>query len=124
VRADSSLMLDTKETNFNVFHVPEALGNPCVPAQDFVRAFGVTSALGFGGLLPSRDVFAVILFSKAPIPRATAELFKSLGLMIRLAIGLFDPDRVFAPLPDRMAEGRAPYGVKRNAEEPRRRSSG
>lgn len=60
-------------------------------------AYGVKSALGFGGLLPSRNVFAVILFSKTPIPRATAELFKTLGLMTRLAISPFDTDRVFAP---------------------------
>lgn len=94
---DSSLMLDTEKTNFNVFHVPEARGNPYVPAQDFVVAYGVKSALGFGGLLPSRNVFAVILFSKTPIPRATAELFKTLGLMTRLAISPFDTNRVFAP---------------------------
>src|ERR1700687_1798197 len=108
VRGNSALMLDTDKTNFNVFHVPEAQGNPYVPAQDFVTAFGVKSALGFGELLPSRDVFAVILFSKTPMPRATAEFFKTLGLMIRLAISPFDPERVFAQLHDGMAEGRAP----------------
>jgi hypothetical protein len=123
IGGDSSLMLDTVDTNFNVFHVPEAQGNPYVPAQDFVTAFGVKSALGFGGLLPSQDVFAVILFSKTPIPRATAEFFKTLGLMIRLAISPFDHDRVFATLHDGIAVGQTPVGIKRDSDGLRRRSS-
>jgi len=96
VKPDANLMLDPEQTNFNVFHVPEAYGSPYVPAQDFVTAFGVKSVLGFGGLLPSRNLFAVILFSKARVPRASAECFKSLGLMVKLAISPFEPDRVFA----------------------------
>jgi hypothetical protein len=57
-------------------------------------ALGVKSVLGFGGMLPSRDLFAVILFSKIHIPRAIAELFKTLGLIIKLA------NQSFRPRPD------------------------
>jgi hypothetical protein len=96
VKPDSHLMLDPERTDFNVFHVPEAHGSPYVPSQDFVRASHVNSVLGFGGLLPSRNLFAVIMFSKARISRPTAECFKSLGLMVRMAISPFDPNRVFA----------------------------
>ena len=122
VKADSALMLDAAQTNFNVFHVPEALGSPYVPAQDFVSTLGVKSVLGFGGLLPSRDLFAVILFSKANVPRATAELFKTLGLMVKLAISPFDRDRVFAQFRAGMAARRMPSSAKQNtsAEESRR----
>jgi hypothetical protein len=96
VKPDANLMLDPEKTDFNVFHVPDAYGSPYVPSQDFVTEYGVKSVLGFGGLLPSRNLFAVILFSKARIPRATAECFKSLGLMVKMAISPFEPDRIFA----------------------------
>jgi hypothetical protein len=99
VKPDANLMLDPEKTDFNVFHVSEAYGSPYVPSQDFVTAYGVKSVLGFGGLLPSRNLFAVILFSKARIPRATAECFKSLGLMVKMAISPFEPDSVFGPSP-------------------------
>jgi hypothetical protein len=114
VKADPNLMLDTEQTNFNVFHVPEAKDSPYVPAQEFVTAYGVKSVLGFGGLLPSRNLFAVILFAKAHIPRATAELFKSLGLIVKLAISPFDHDRVFATLGSAADACRQPSGTRQD----------
>ena len=96
LKSDSALMLDTGQSTFNVFHVPEAEGSPCVPAQkDFVLLHGVKSVLGFGGLLPLGDLFAVILFSRVPIHKATAELFKPLALSAKLAIVPFAGRRVF-----------------------------
>jgi len=124
LRADSSLMLDAENTNFNVFHVPEAKGSPYVPAQDFVSALGVKSVLGFGGLLPSRDLFAVILFSKIRIPRATAEFFTTLGLMVRLALSPFDHDAAFAQSEAGMATRRGPSGTRQNNEEMGRHAHG
>ena len=86
LKPDPALLLDMEQTTFNVFHVPEAEGNPYVPAQkQFVIPYGVKSVLGFGGLLPSADLFAVILFSRVHIPRETAELFKTLALSTKLA---------------------------------------
>jgi len=83
----SKVVLDLEHSDFNVFHVAEAAGSPHVPAQEeFVLRYGVRSVLGFGGLLPPRDLFAVILFSKASIPRETAELFKTLALSAKLAL--------------------------------------
>ena len=96
VKADPALMLDVDENSLGVFHVPHAQGSPYVPAQqDFVLAHGVKSAVGFGGVVPGGDLFAVILFSKVQIPRATAELFKTLGLITKLGISPF-ARRVFA----------------------------
>jgi len=40
-------------------------------------------------------VFAVIIFSRTFISRQAAELFKTVGLMIRLAINPLATDRVF-----------------------------
>ena len=47
-----------------VFYVENAEGSPYIPAQeDFVKRFGIRSVLGFGGMLATGDLFAVILFS-------------------------------------------------------------
>ncbi|MGE5296319.1 MAG: hypothetical protein ACM3VT_15965, partial [Solirubrobacterales bacterium] len=78
---------------FNVFHVPEAVGSPDIPEQaEFVIPHGVRSVLGFGGMLPGRDLFAVILFSQVPIPRSTAELFRPLALCVK-AVGWLSEGR-------------------------------
>jgi len=71
----------------NVFHVGEALGSPFVPAQDdFVQPFGVSSVVGFGGQLGVGDLYAVIVFSRIPISRPTADIMGYLGSDVRLAI--------------------------------------
>jgi len=90
-----NLLLDYAQRTYNVFHVQEALGSPFIPAQEaFVVPFGIQSVMGFGGMLPSSNLFAVIMFSKIPIPRNTADLFKSLALTIKLAILPFE-EQVF-----------------------------
>ncbi|MDB4931162.1 MAG: hypothetical protein JWM10_3646 [Myxococcaceae bacterium] len=72
---------------YNVFHVERAQGSPAIPAQaDFVEPFGVRSALGFGGLLADGELFAVVLFSRVPVPRETADLFPILALSVRRAL--------------------------------------
>lgn len=94
------LLVDPQAKTFNVFHVPEALGSPYVPRQqDFVVPFGIRSVLGFGGLLPSGELFAVILFAKVPVPRETAELFEPLALCTKVALLPFDGGRIFRPKP-------------------------
>jgi hypothetical protein len=90
------LILDAAQKTFNVFHVQEALGSPYIPAQrEFVVPFGIQSVLGFGGVLPSGNLFAVILFTTVPVTRETAEMFKTLALSVRLTILPFE-DTVFA----------------------------
>ncbi len=96
-KPDPLLMLDTEQSNFNVFHVPEAQGSPYVPAQkEFVIPYGVKSVVGFGGLLPTGDLFAVILFSRVHVPHESAQLFKTLALSTKLAMVSVAETRVFA----------------------------
>jgi sigma-B regulation protein RsbU (phosphoserine phosphatase) len=72
---------------YNVFHVAEALGSPYVPAQDdFVVPYGIRSVVGFGGLLPDGELFAVILFSRTPISRECAEQFGTVTMSVGLAL--------------------------------------
>jgi hypothetical protein len=96
LKPDPELILDMEQKTYNVFHVKEAPGSPCVLFQEeFVVPYGIKSVLGFGGLLPTGDIFAVIMFLKVPITRETADLFRSLSLSVKLAVLPFE-SKVFA----------------------------
>jgi hypothetical protein len=96
LKRSPELLVEPEPSSFNVFYVPDARGSSCIPAQeDFVKAFGIESVLGFGGMLPTGDIFVVILFSRIPIPRETAELFRTLALNVKVAALHFD-ESVFA----------------------------
>lgn len=86
VEPDADLIAALDEKTYNVFHVEQATASPHVPAQDFVAEHGVHAALGFGGVLPTGDLFAVVLFSRSAIPPATADLFRVLALSVKLAV--------------------------------------
>ena len=95
--SDSRLMMEMEQHSFNVFHVPDAEGSPYIPAQaEFVVAQGIRSVVGFGGVLPSGELFAMILFSRVRIPRDVAELFRALSLNVKVALLPFVDRRVFA----------------------------
>lgn len=87
VRPSRALLLDQEQTTHNVFFVPRALGSPHIVAQEeFVVRYGIQSVLGFGGLLASGDLFAVILFSRVPISPDAADQFRVVGLNLKIAI--------------------------------------
>lgn len=72
---------------YDVFHVEQALGSTAIPAQDeFVVPYAIQSVVGFGGVLRSGELFAVVLFSRAHIPVASANRFRTLALDIRSAL--------------------------------------
>ena len=86
VSPERDFLVDLEETTYNVFFVPTAAGSPYVPVQEeFVRKHGIESVLCFGGLLSPKDLFAVILFSRIPIDRETANLCKSLALGVKVS---------------------------------------
>ncbi len=95
IRPDPSLLTQLENTAYQVFHVAHAAGSPYVPAQEsFVVPYGIQSVLGFGGMLPTGNLFAVIAFTRVPIQRVTANLFQTLALSVKVALLPF-PDRVF-----------------------------
>jgi hypothetical protein len=52
---DPKLSSELEGRVFNVYHVPEALGSPYIPAQEeFVVPFGVKSAMGAWGYVAYR----------------------------------------------------------------------
>lgn len=96
LKPDRDFILNAQEKAFNVFHIEEAAGSPYVPAQEkFVLPFGVRSVLGFGGMFPSGDLFALIVFATVHIPAAVAKLFAPLSLNVKLCLLPFDGGRVF-----------------------------
>lgn len=98
VTPDPALMLDMEQKTYGVFLVPEAFGSPYIPAQkEFVVPYEIKSVMGFGGVLPSLDIYVIILFLRTSIPREAADLFKNLTLNVKLAVLPFEKT-VFAHL--------------------------
>jgi hypothetical protein len=82
----------------NIFHVPEAKGSPFLPEQDsLIIPYQIKSVLGFGGLLPSGSLFAVVMFLKVKIPQSTAEMFKNLAPTVKKTLSVYDEKSVFEP---------------------------
>ena len=79
------------QRTYDVFHVEEARGSPHIPAQrDFVIPERIASVVGFGGLLRSGELFAVILFSRTRIPASSAARFRAIALDIRSSLFSYD----------------------------------
>jgi hypothetical protein len=87
LRPDPELLLELDQRSYNVFHVPRAEGSPFIPAQaGFVVPHGIRSVLGFGGLFPTGNMFAVLMFTRVEIPRKTAEMFRTAALNAKIAL--------------------------------------
>ena len=81
---------------YDVFHVERARGNPHIPAQrEFVERYGIESVVGFGGLLRSGELFAVILFSRDTIPGRSATRFRTIALDVRSSLFSFEESRTW-----------------------------
>ena len=97
IKPEPSLLVDLHQRTYNVFHVADAKGSPYIPAQEnFVVPYGIKSVVGFGGVLPSGNLFAVILFCRVAVPRAAADNFKSLALDVKTAVQPLEDKKVFA----------------------------
>ncbi|HEU0079320.1 MAG TPA: hypothetical protein VFQ76_16820 [Longimicrobiaceae bacterium] len=94
------LVRGSEDRAYNVFHVLEAEGSPFIPAQaDFVRPFGIRSVLGFGGLLLNGEMYAVVLFTRVPVPAESADRFRNIALDLRIAVSAFADGDTFDPVP-------------------------
>jgi hypothetical protein len=83
-----------------VFHVEDALGSPYIPAQEeFVARFGIRSVLGFGGLLVSGDLFAVILFATVRVSAESADRFRTLALDVKSGFSRYTDANIFSESP-------------------------
>ncbi|MEO8909042.1 MAG: hypothetical protein ABI408_02280 [Gemmatimonadaceae bacterium] len=79
-----------------VFHVEDAVNSPYIPAQEeFVVRYGIKSVLGFGGVLPNGELFAVILFATVRVSAASADRFRSLALDVKSGFSRFADPNIF-----------------------------
>jgi hypothetical protein len=96
LKPDPSLVLEMEQKTYNVFFVPEAAGSPFVPAQEnFVIPYKVRSVIGFGGLLSSGDLYAVLLFARVSISRDSADIFRNAAMNLKVALLPFVDRPVF-----------------------------
>jgi len=97
LKPDPNCLRDLNEKSYNVFHAPVAEGSAYIPAQEeFVKPYGIRSVLGFGGLLPSGDLFTIIMFSKVVVSTETAELLRPMTLNAKIAVLQHDGERIFS----------------------------
>jgi hypothetical protein len=97
VQPTTDLVRGLAGKTYGVFHVAEAKGSPYIPAQqDFVIKFGIRSVIGFGGSLPSGDLFAVILFARVPISSETADRFRNLALDVKSGFFPYREGEIFS----------------------------
>jgi two-component system NtrC family sensor kinase len=88
----------TEARTYDVFHVEDAVGSPFIPAQrEFVVEHGIRSVVGFGGLLRSGELFAVILFSRTHIPARSAARFRTIALDVRSSLYSVDESTTWRP---------------------------
>ena len=86
-------LLEQHDRRLDVFYVANAQGSAHIPAQsEFVVPYSVKSVIGFGGVLPSASVFAVILFTRAHIESDVALRFGILADTMKSALARFDGD--------------------------------
>lgn len=98
VRPSDDLVRERGGKSYGVFHVENAAGSPYIPAQQgFVDRYGIRSVLGFGGLLPTGDLFAVILFARVHVPIDAADRFRSLALDLKSCLIPYAGSAVFQP---------------------------
>ena len=90
VSPSMEFLKDAHGKTHNVFHVAVARGSPLIPAQnDFVIPYGIESVIGFGGILPTGELFALVMFSQVPVDAEAAGRFKSVALDIKAILHPF-----------------------------------
>ena len=94
IQPNPDIILNLGKRTFNVFHIPEAIDSPYIPAQeDFVIPYKVRSVLGIGGMLLSGNIFTIILFSKVEIPFHLTHLFKWMAMYAKIATNSVEGDK-------------------------------
>lgn len=96
IAPDPTLIVNLEERATSVFFVADALGSPFIPAQEsFVVPHRIRTVMGFGGVLPSGNLFVIVLFTKSVVPKDRAELLNVLAVGVKAAILEFDYGKVF-----------------------------
>jgi two-component system, NtrC family, sensor kinase len=96
VQPDPKLLTESEQQICNVFYIQNALGSPYIPSEtSFAIPLNIKSILGFGGLLPSGNMFTILMFWRVEISPIIVNLFRPLALNIKMALLPFDEGTVF-----------------------------
>jgi hypothetical protein len=96
LRPSPDVVRELAGKRYGVFHVEDAVASPYIPAQEgFVQRYGIKSVLGFGGMLPNGELFAVIPFTNVPVSAASADRFRSLALDVKGGFSRFSNTNIF-----------------------------
>jgi len=96
LRPSPDVVQEVAGKRHGVFHVEEAAGSPYIPAQqEFVERYGIRSVVGFGGVLGTGELFAVILFATVHVPANAAQRFRTLALDVKSSFNKFGEAAVF-----------------------------
>lgn len=96
ITPDSELIAELEQHSYNVFHVPDARHSEYIPDQKhFVIPYDIRSVIGFFGMLPSSQIFSVVIFTRTLIPRDIVNYLKTLAFNVKLAILPFDDGAIF-----------------------------
>ncbi|MCA9925686.1 MAG: hypothetical protein KC421_25115, partial [Anaerolineales bacterium] len=97
VQRDPDLVLNLAHEAYNILHVVDARDNQYVPDQaDFVIPYGIKSVLVMFSLLPSGNIFTVVIFAKVAVSRELIDYFRPLTLNVKMAVLPFDDTAVFS----------------------------
>lgn len=75
------------DKTYHALYIEDAHDNPNIPSQDdFVKKFGVRSVVGFGSLLPTGDMFSVVMFLDVAVNAQVAANIAKLAGAVEVAI--------------------------------------
>jgi hypothetical protein len=83
---DAEKVLELSSRLYGVFHVGDAPSNPMISDTDLVRRAGVRSVVAFGSILPSGQLYTVIIFSRVAISAATAHALQPLSVAAKVGM--------------------------------------
>ena len=92
---DPTIAFEMEKKIIKVYYIPDVSESPYIPQNDFAIPFGIKSVLGFGGMLPTGNMFAMLIFSRVKIPGKTADMFKNIDLNVRMTVMPFVSEKIF-----------------------------
>lgn len=96
IERDAELITELEGKTYNVFYVPDAATSEYTPAKEqFVVPYQIRTVIGFLGMLPSGQIFSVVIFTRVYIPREVVNYLKTLAFNVKLAILPFDEVAIF-----------------------------
>jgi serine phosphatase RsbU (regulator of sigma subunit) len=82
-------------TAFGVLHIEDATDASRMPLQEFVEEYEIQSVIGFGGVQPTGNTCAVVLYSRVQIDADAALLLRIIAASVKLALLPYTAEPMF-----------------------------